>query len=66
MMALRLKNDIEVKRAVQGSQDALDENCRALEEVLAYVYGAGGVAKDRIAKLLNDRGTDGKTDTGSL
>ncbi len=64
MMAL-LKHDIEIKHAVQSSQDALDENRRALDELLECVYGVGSVAKDRITKLL-DRGKDGTTDPRKL
>lgn len=63
MMAL-LKNDLEVKRAVQRSQDALDDNSQALHEFLECIYGVGGVAKDRIAKLLKDR--DGPTNPSGL
>jgi hypothetical protein len=63
MMAL-LKNDIEVKRAVQGSKDALDDNSRALQELLESIYGVGSVAKERIAKLC--RGNDGPDDPSGL
>ena len=65
MMTL-LKNDIEVKRAVQNSQDALDDNSRALQELLECVYGVGTVAKERIARMLPCRGNDGTDDPSGL
>lgn len=66
MMALHLKHDMEVKRAIQGSQDALDENNTALVELLECVYGVGSVAKERIAKLLPCRGNYGTNDPSGL
>ena len=66
MMAMHLKNDIEVKRAVQGSKDALDDNSQALRELLEYVYGVGSVAKERIAQLLPCRSNDGPDDPSGL
>lgn len=66
MMAL-LKNDIEVRRAVQGSKDALDDNSQALRELLECVYGVGSVAKERISQLLPcNRGEHGKDDPSGL
>ncbi len=60
-----MKNDAEIVKAVQRSQDALDENCVVLEELLKKVYGVSELAKDRIAKLL-DRGDDGQNNSSGV
>ncbi len=63
-MMAALKNDLEVTKAAQESQTALDDNSRAMRELLECIYGVGGVARDRIAKALGGR--NGTTDTSGL
>lgn len=60
MMAMQIKNDREVKEAIQENKNAFNENSLALHSLLECIYGVGAVSKERLDKLRSRAGEDGK------
>lgn len=56
MMVNVLRNDRELEEAVKGSKEALDDNNRALAELLNCLHDIGGIGKHRISLLIKKAG----------